>query len=61
MTQIVVERNKCCGCEACVAVCPVGAITMPEGKALIDDEQCVRCGACINECPMEAVAAADDK
>lgn len=61
MTRIVVEREKCVGCEACVAVCPVGAITMPEGRALIDDEQCVRCGACLHECPMEAVTTTDDK
>lgn len=61
MSKIVVKREHCIGCEACVAVCPVGAITMPEGKASIDDEQCVRCGACLHECPMEAVTTTDDK
>jgi Fe-S-cluster-containing hydrogenase component 2 len=27
---ITVDKDKCIGCEACVAVCPVGAISMVE-------------------------------
>lgn len=61
MKKIVVEREKCVGCEACVAVCPVGAVRLIEGRALINDDECVRCGACIHECPMEAVQATDEK
>ncbi len=55
MPNIVVQRELCCGCEACVAVCPVGAVNLTGGKAQIEDEQCVRCGACISECPLEAI------
>ena len=51
-----VDRDKCIGCEACTMVCPVGAISMVDGKAMIDPEQCISCGACVGECPVEAIA-----
>jgi len=56
---IKVNRQLCCGCEECVAVCPMGAATLREGKAQINMQQCVCCGACIRECPMEAIAIAE--
>ena len=53
---ITVDRDKCIGCEACVAVCPVGAINMVEGKAEINQDTCISCGACVSECPVEAIS-----
>ena len=53
---ITVDRDKCIGCEACVAVCPVGAIAMVEGKAEINQDTCISCGACVSECPVEAIS-----
>lgn len=53
---VFVDREKCIGCESCVAVCPVGALSMVDGKAMVDGEQCISCGACINECPVEAIS-----
>ncbi len=53
---IIVDRAKCIGCEACAAVCPVGAMTMQDGKAQVDTEKCILCGACINECPVGAIS-----
>lgn len=47
--------DLCNGCQACVPICPVNAITMVEGKAKIDPFQCVGCGACIPACPQEAI------
>ena len=52
---INVDREKCIGCESCVAVCPVGALQMVDGKADINQDNCVSCGACIGECPVEAI------
>jgi len=45
----------CDGCEVCVPVCPVNAITMKEGKARINPFMCTGCGACIPVCPREAI------
>ena len=52
---IEIDKKKCTGCENCVDVCHVEAITMNDGKAFIDEENCVECGACESECPSEAI------
>lgn len=48
--------SACCGCGACAAKCPVGAIRMLSDKAgflypSIDDAICVGCGQCDAVCP----------
>lgn len=47
--------THCCGCGACAAVCPKGAIAMSEGKdgfvlPMIDSDLCIGCGACTRAC-----------
>lgn len=51
-----VDPGKCTGCEACVDACPVDAIAMKDGKAVVSEDDCVDCGACVSECPVEAIA-----
>jgi len=51
---IVVDLDKCTGCESCVSSCPYDAITIKEGKALIN-EYCQMCMACIDVCPEGAI------
>lgn len=52
----VVKKNLCCGCEECVAVCPVGAVAIAaDGRAQIDTDSCLCCGACQGECPQGAI------
>jgi heterodisulfide reductase subunit A len=50
-----VIADLCDGCEACVPICPVNAITMQGGKAKIDPFQCNGCGACLPICPKGAI------
>lgn len=59
-----VDQNKCIGCQLCVAACPTGAITMVNGKALIDTAKCINCGVCakgnqvdFDGCPVQAISA----
>ncbi|MBQ7360465.1 MAG: 4Fe-4S dicluster domain-containing protein [Lachnospiraceae bacterium] len=49
--------NLCMGCLAhpCSAVCPVGAITMVNGKSVIDQDKCKKCGKCMKVCPYNAI------
>ena len=46
----------CCGCGACVDVCPAFAITMQIGRGgfgfpKIDETRCLKCGLCDLVCP----------
>lgn len=53
---MIVDKETCVGCGACVAICPVGAISL-EDKACIDADSCIGCGACVNVCPVGAISA----
>jgi len=50
-----INQEKCIGCGSCVDVCPVGAIFMKNGKAVVDQDKCIHCGKCLNVCPKEAI------
>ena len=56
MAKAVVNGDICVGCEACVGVCPVGAISMIDGKSSVDPAACVECGACVETCPVSAIS-----
>lgn len=49
--------DRCCGCAACYAICPKGAITMcPDAEGFlqpaINHKACINCGKCENVCPV---------
>lgn len=52
------ENLTCCGCTACYAICPKGAITMQEDSEgfkypAIDKSKCIDCGLCCKVCPLD--------
>lgn len=48
-------RAVCISCGACVATCPVGALTRStEGLVLFDPAKCVGCDTCIHTCTHDA-------
>ncbi len=54
--MVFVIEEECTGCETCVDVCPVEAIELVDGVAVIDQEECTECLTCLDECPVEAIA-----
>lgn len=51
----IVDEEKCTGCGQCADICPVDAISVDSGKAIIN-ELCVECGSCVTACPVEAIS-----
>lgn len=62
MKQIPVlyeRKEDCCGCTACYAICPKGAISMKEDEEgfeypVIQADRCIRCYQCLKVCPIKA-------
>lgn len=50
--------NQCRNCvaKACVVACPKDAISVVDGKTVIDQTKCVKCGKCKKACPYDAIA-----
>jgi len=51
----VVNKEKCDGCGECVEVCPISAIQIQNGKAVVSDN-CIDCGICVRSCPIGAIS-----
>ena len=59
---LYIEKDDCCGCTACYAVCPKEAIRMIEDNEgfqypTIDEIKCVRCHLCLKVCPLKTQAS----
>ena len=51
---IEVNADKCIGCKSCMRIgCP--AISIKDGKAVIDATLCTGCGVCKQLCPKDAI------
>lgn len=50
----VLHEDNCIGCGVCEKVCPNRAITMVDGKPILDKAKCLYEGNCIASCPTDA-------
>ena len=57
VTSRYLVTNACRGCFArpCVFNCPRGAMSVVDGKSIIDYSKCIDCGICTQVCPYHAV------
>ena len=53
----ITDKAKCCGCNACVQICPQKCIEMnPDSEGFLypktSKENCIQCGLCERVCPL---------
>lgn len=53
---VIIEREKCIGCGACVRDCLTGHIELIGAKATLNEGRCIQCGHCYAVCPTEAIS-----
>jgi len=54
---IIKEKSDCCGCSACVSICPQQCIHIKEDNEgffypEVDKNQCINCNLCQRSCPI---------
>jgi len=49
-------KDGCLGYGSCANACPLGAIRVRDGVAVVDDGLCTGCGACVSACPKGLVS-----
>lgn len=57
---IYTELTECRDCYKCVRSCPVKAIQVHEGSAVVVKDRCIYCGACVDTCPSYAKKIRND-
>lgn len=55
--QFSFSPDICHGCKKCAVAenCPSKAVTVTDGKAVVDESKCTHCGVCVGKCPFGAV------
>ncbi len=52
----VVDEDRCFGCAACIALCPVDALELEGLLAVVNEPECTHCEHCIPACPVHALS-----
>lgn len=60
LSPIYTELTECQDCYKCIRQCPVKAIRVEDGHAMIIPELCILCGRCVIHCPAKAKHVRDD-
>lgn len=54
--QQIMITDRCVGCGVCTRVCPIGNLTLQEGKSMRQSQICEYCMACLHHCPFKAIS-----
>ena len=56
-TNRIYVTDLCQGCvvRPCLSSCKFGAISIENGRSVVDDSRCKKCQMCVNACPYKAI------
>lgn len=64
MAKVVINEDRCKGCELCISQCPKQIISLAKDKLnkkgfhpaqVIEQEKCIGCAFCATTCPDVAI------
>mgnify|MGYP003781183375 FL=1 len=53
--EFIVREDRCFGCGAWIALCPVNVLTLEHRMIYVDEPNCTHCQLCIPSCPVLAL------
>ena len=55
--EVIVDKEKCMGCEECLEVCTVKVFEIQENKSVpVNVKECLGCQSCVEVCKEKAIA-----
>ncbi len=54
-TEPDIDPKICTLCRTCSSSCPVGALTLKDGRMIVDRKLCIRCFCCAEVCSSQAI------
>ena len=57
---VATDDERCVGCGACAEICPFDAISVVDGRAVVDRDRCMGCGVCVAACSQSVLALERD-
>ena len=52
--EVSYKEDACIGCGVCVKACRQNALSMVDGKIVLDETKCNKCARCVKSCPTDA-------
>jgi NAD-dependent dihydropyrimidine dehydrogenase PreA subunit len=54
--EVILDKERCKGCEECIEVCTVKVFEMQDGKPVpVNVKECLGCGSCVEVCKEKAI------
>ncbi|MHB8124886.1 MAG: FAD-binding protein [Desulfitobacteriaceae bacterium] len=54
--SVIIDKQKCIGCGACLDECPTQALDLVDGTIAVEEAKCTDCGICTESCPANALS-----
>lgn len=52
--EVEYKESSCISCGVCVKACRTGALSLVDGKIVLDESKCNKCARCVKSCPTDA-------